>query len=954
MKNHLIAALCLLSFAGAKAQTRALGSVIGNQTVISIPDMPAGYPVTAQALIYYPDDYFQAKNANKRYPLFMFLHGAGEGASQDISEVNKQSLPYLISQGLKPYGIDSTTGDTVKFIVVSPHCASCGGSYSYPQLQYVLPYLMKTYRIDTTCMWAGGLSSGGRATFSMPMGQKVGDTYWGNKLAGIMPMANGGYDDFINTLGTNLATAMKGGLSVLYTIGDQDPGYNPAGYFAYNTLMSANALTGKYYTAVIKGGTHSANVWNPPFQMNSRIWNPRHNAWDQMASTHRKAAGAPVQPLTVSAGVTQIITLPLASVTLGGSAIPSTGATISSYNWSLVSGPAKPVIVSVAGITTLVTGLLSAGTYVFQLAVTDSKGGKATSNVQVIVNPLLNQAPTANAGADQTITLPTSSVTLSGGGSDPDGSVSSYLWARVSGASNAMVVSGMSAKTQVTGLTAGTYVFSLTVTDNAGARSTDNVTVTVKPAIVANKPPVVNAGADQTITLPTSSVTLSGSGSDPDGSVSSYLWARVSGASNAMVVSGMSAKTQVTGLTAGTYVFSLTATDNSGAKSMDNVTVTVKAATTSGNTGSTGGNTPTMTSAVVNIPILGPGYAQAQAMVYYPDDYNLPANANKRYPLFIYLHTENEGLTSDVHEVSKASLPQLISQGFKAYGIDSVTKDTVKFIVVAPHAANSGGSYSYTQLQYTIPYLMSNNRVDTTCVWLGGASMGGRGVLSVPMESVALGSRLTGIMPMSTGGYDGRTDLIPHLTSCLQNGLSYIMTTGAKDDGVVGYMETYNSSMSKAVAMGHGFFRQIAGVGHTADAWTQPYLLTSRWWNGNKNAWDIMASTHKGKTAATAARAVTTNGSSLELQDAIAAEAAVRIFPNPVRDAFTLNLNNPYTGKMLIQVMDVSGAIRKEYATDKNQPMSQVMVNISGLSTGTYFVRITVGNWQTTRKIVKI
>jgi endoglucanase len=160
--------------------------------------------------------------------------------------------------------------------------------------------------------------------------------------------------------------------------------------------------------------------------------------------------------------------------------------------------------------------------------------------------------------------------------------------------------------------------------------------------------------------------------------------------------------------------------------------------------------------------------------------------------------------------------------------------------------------------------------------------------------------------------------------------------------------------MSKAVAIGHGFFKEIAGLGHTADAWTQPFLLTSRWWNGNKNAWDIMASTHKGKTGTTAARAVTTNASGLDLQDAAAAEAAVQIFPNPVRDAFTLNLNNPYTGKMLIQVMDVSGAIRKEYATDKNQPVSQVMVNISGLATGTYFVRITVGNWQTTRKIVKI
>src|SRR6186713_1170726 len=117
------------------SQVQALGTVIGNQTVVSIPIAPPGYP-TAQALVYYPDDYFLPANANKRYPLFVFLHGAGEGSGTNIAEVTNTSLPMLIKQGLKPYGIDQATGDTVKYIIVSPHCASCGANYSYPQLQY--------------------------------------------------------------------------------------------------------------------------------------------------------------------------------------------------------------------------------------------------------------------------------------------------------------------------------------------------------------------------------------------------------------------------------------------------------------------------------------------------------------------------------------------------------------------------------------------------------------------------------------------------------------------------------------------------------------------------------------------------------------------------------------------------------------------------------------------------
>ena len=399
MRFLLIATLCLLTCAVVNAQTQAIGTVIGNQKVIPIATNAPGYAIDAQALIYYPDDYFLAKNATRRYPLYLFLHGAGEGASTNIAEVTHQSLPYLISQGLKPYGIDPTTGDTIKFIVVSPHCASCGGSYSYPQLQYTIPYLIANYRIDTTCIWAGGLSSGGRGTFSLPMGNKVGDTLLGKKLAGIMPMANGGYDDRTD-LFPNLVTAMKGGLAVLYTIGDQDPGYNATGFFQYDALMSKNAQPGKYFPRVIVGGTHSANVWNPPFPETSRIFSSSMNAWTQMWTLRRKATTAPTVPLSASAGGNQTITLPVSSVTLSGTATPATGTTIKSYAWTKVSGGAA-TISNAAVASTTVTGLV-AGVYVFKLTVTSSAGTTISPTVQITVNAAV-QAPSTGKAVPGTI-----------------------------------------------------------------------------------------------------------------------------------------------------------------------------------------------------------------------------------------------------------------------------------------------------------------------------------------------------------------------------------------------------------------------------------------------------------------------------------------------------------------------------------------------------------------------
>ena len=49
-------------------------------------------------------------------------------------------------------------------------------------------------------------------------------------------------------------------------------------------------------------------------------------------------------------------------------------------------------------------------------------------------------------------------------------------------------------------------------------------------AIKNKKPPISVAGPDQVITLPIDSVSLDGrSSSDPDGSISSYLWTKISG-----------------------------------------------------------------------------------------------------------------------------------------------------------------------------------------------------------------------------------------------------------------------------------------------------------------------------------------------------------------------------------------------------------------------------------------
>lgn len=95
-----------------------------------------------------------------------------------------------------------------------------------------------------------------------------------------------------------------------------------------------------------------------------------------------------------------------------------------------------------------------------------------------------NIAPTANAGTNQTITLPSSTVTLTGSGSDADGAITGYAWSLSSGPGGSSFSSANTATTNFTVTTAGTYVVQLQVTDNGGATGTATVTITVNAALV--------------------------------------------------------------------------------------------------------------------------------------------------------------------------------------------------------------------------------------------------------------------------------------------------------------------------------------------------------------------------------------------------------------------------------------------------------------------------------------
>jgi hypothetical protein len=172
------------------------------------------------------------------------------------------------------------------------------------------------------------------------------------------------------------------------------------------------------------------------------------------------------------------------TVTLDGSNSSDPDDGIKSYRWKQVEGPS----VSLSDPETVQPTFFAPNvepdgvSFTFELVVTDV--GSLQSSDTTIVNVIwINDPPTANAGADQTV-LEKSTVTLDGSNSsDPDDGIKSYRWKQVEGQS---VTFSDPTEDRPT-FEAPSFddsgdhllIFELTVKDDGGLQSSDSTNVAV-------------------------------------------------------------------------------------------------------------------------------------------------------------------------------------------------------------------------------------------------------------------------------------------------------------------------------------------------------------------------------------------------------------------------------------------------------------------------------------------
>ncbi len=205
----------------------------------------------------------------------------------------------------------------------------------------------------------------------------------------------------------------------------------------------------------------------------------------------------------------------------------------------------------------------TAGVYIYWHEPTSPFGGY----LKIPFTFSANQPPTATITqpSRDTTVIVGDTVTFSGTGTDPDGTIAGYLWDMGGGTE----VSGQTVRYAFASAGVDTVLFR--VTDNVGATSpADTVIVTVVP----NQPPIatITAPSQDTTVFAGDTITFSGTGTDPDGTVAGYLWDLGGGNE----VAGQTVRHAYP--SAGVDTVLLRVTDNRGATSVpDTVIVTVVA-----------------------------------------------------------------------------------------------------------------------------------------------------------------------------------------------------------------------------------------------------------------------------------------------------------------------------------------------------------------------------------------
>jgi dienelactone hydrolase len=679
----------------------------------------------------------QGYNSNtwQSYPLIIFIHGIGElgNGTTDLGNILNcwTALPRLIANGSFPSSVNAA-GQNFSFLVISPQFKWWP---SASDVNDVIDYAIRNYRVDQSRIYVTGLSMGGGAVWDFAGAYPT-------KAAAVVPVCGAAGPD------ASKAQAIANARLAVWATHNQDDGTVSTS----NTTGWVNILS-----------QYGAEVQSTIFQASG------HDAWTRTYDP---------------------------SFTKNG---------VNIYQWML-----------------------------------QHQKGSSTPP------PAANQSPVANAGINQTITLPQTSVSLNGSGTDPDGTINFYEWSQASGPSPANITSPYSAATIVNGLTQGTYVFTLKVTDNKGATATSNVTVTVN----AGSLPIISTSG--TRIEAENYANMSGVQKESTGDAGG-------GQNLGYIDYGDWMDYSVNISSAGTYSVNLRVASPAGGQ--------LQIKNSSGNV-----------LATVNVPNTG-GYQNWQTV---SANVSLPAGSQT-----LRIYSTSNGWNFNWWEVGDAGGGTPASSSSSRIEAENYANMSG---VQKESTGDAGGGQNLGYIDYGdwMDYSVNISSAGTYSVNLRVASPAG-GQLQIKNSS---GNVLATVNVPNTGGY--------------QN------------------WQTVSANVSLPAGS------QTLRIYSTSNGW-------------NFNWWEV-----GGNSGTVTARAVSTS------DVALTSTSALAIYPNPVTDKFQLQLTNELTGAVTVQVYDILGSLQKQFSLSKpDGGTSQYYLSIGELAKATYIIKVTMTGWSESKQIIK-
>jgi hypothetical protein len=78
------------------------------------------------------------------------------------------------------------------------------------------------------------------------------------------------------------------------------------------------------------------------------------------------------------------------------------------------------------------------------------------------------------------------------------------------------------------------------------------------------------------------------------------------------------------------------------------------------------------------------------------------------------------------------------------------------------------------------------------------------------------------------------------------------------------------------------------------------------------------------------------------------------VYPNPTSGEVTLTLNNELKGTLRVTMVNSSGSALQIYNYQKSNKAFKQVINTSGLSKGTYFLKMEIGGRVIVKRFIKL